>query len=171
MKVVLWSFKSLIDESDLSACNAIDHISYYHLWVNTNSNVWYGVGCACTGTWSDKVWCLVMKTWGISWYSFFFPERRSHRAVEVIAWAGVGYGTRYQLAFIRRTMNAQRHVEEVVEAHILPYLQQLDEHLYQQDNPRYHTPRTSPNRFEEAYINSLPWSPISRLLAGSLEVA
>ncbi|GJQ79314.1 hypothetical protein Trydic_g16181 [Trypoxylus dichotomus] len=41
--------------------------------------------------------------------------------------------------------------------HILPYLQQLEDPLYLQDNARPYAVRTSPNPSEEVHVNILPW--------------
>lgn len=54
-------------------------------------------------------------------------------AVEIIAWGVIGYGSKSQLMFIRGTINIQRYVDAMVEAHILPY---LEDQLFQQDNVR-----------------------------------
>ncbi|KAI4465039.1 transposable element-related [Holotrichia oblita] len=91
-----------------------------------------------------------------------FPvERHVHRAVGVMVWGAIAYGSRSQLVFIQTTMNAQHYIDEVVEPHILPYLQTLEDPLFQQDNAPSHVARISINRFEEAHVIILPWPPKS----------
>ncbi|GJQ69796.1 hypothetical protein Trydic_g22354 [Trypoxylus dichotomus] len=58
-------------------------------------------------------------------------------------------------------MDAQRYVYEVMESHILPYLQQLEDPLFKQNKVRCYITRASLNLFEEAHINILPWLPRS----------
>lgn len=91
----------------------------------------------------------------------FSVERHVHRAVGIMVWGAIAYGSRSQLVFIQATMNAQRYIDEVIEPHIIPYLQQLEDPLFQQDNATPHVARISINRFEEANVNILPWPPKS----------
>lgn len=132
-------------------------------------------------------WCRLRMHWIVEWYKVVFSdesrfclgmhdgrmrvrrrrgerrdiqfsvERHVHRVVGVMVWGAIAYGSRSQLVFIQTTMNAQRYIDEVVEPHILPYLQTLEDPLFQQDNAPPHVARISRNRFEEAHVNILPW--------------
>lgn len=84
----------------------------------------------------------------------FFCEGHVHQAAEFLPRGAIGYSWS-QLGFLQSTMNAQRYVDDV----ILPYHQQVEEEVFQQDNTRFHVPRTSLNRVEEAHACTLVWSP------------
>ncbi|CAH1972192.1 unnamed protein product [Acanthoscelides obtectus] len=55
----------------------------------------------------------------------FFVERHVHHTVAVMVWGAIAYGSRSPLIFIRGNMNAQRYIHEVLEPHLLPYLDTL----------------------------------------------
>lgn len=136
-------------------------------------------------------WCRLRLHWNLEWHRVVFSdesrfclgmhdgrmrvrrrrgERRNvefsvarhvHQTVGIMVWGAITYGSRSRLVFIRGNMNAQRYVDEVVEPHILPFLQQLEDPLFQQDNARPHIARRSMNRFVEDNVNLLPWPPRS----------
>ncbi|GJQ74087.1 hypothetical protein Trydic_g19009 [Trypoxylus dichotomus] len=91
-------------------------ISHYHLGFNADSNVWSGVGMH-----GDRVrtkrrrWEHRDIQFSIKWGMY--------RAVGAFVWGAVAYESRPQLVFIRGTMNTQHYVDEVMEYHLLPYLQ------------------------------------------------
>ncbi|CAH1967194.1 unnamed protein product [Acanthoscelides obtectus] len=68
----------------------------------------------------------------------FFVERHVHHTVGGMVWGAIAYGSRLPLIFIRGNMNAQRYIHEVLEPHILPYLDTLADPTFQQDNARPH---------------------------------
>ncbi|GFT11052.1 transposable element Tcb2 transposase [Trichonephila clavipes] len=61
----------------------------------------------------------------------------------VMVWCAITYNTWSSLVFIRVTMTAQRYVHGILMPHVLPHMQWLPGALYQQDNARLHTARTS----------------------------
>ncbi|CAH1955546.1 unnamed protein product [Acanthoscelides obtectus] len=71
----------------------------------------------------------------------FFVERHVHHTVGVMVWGAIAYGSRLPLIFIRGNMNAQRYIHEVLESHLLPYLDTLADPTFQQDNARSHVAR------------------------------
>ncbi|CAH1994188.1 unnamed protein product [Acanthoscelides obtectus] len=71
----------------------------------------------------------------------FFVERHVHHTVGVMVWGATAYGSRSPLIFIRGNMNAQRYIHEVLEPHLLPYLDTLADPTFQQGNARPHVAR------------------------------
>ncbi|CAH1996830.1 unnamed protein product [Acanthoscelides obtectus] len=91
----------------------------------------------------------------------FFVERHVHHTVGVMVWGAIGYGSRSPLIFIRGNMNAQRYIHEVLEPHLLPYLDTLADPTSQQDNARPHVARVTIDFFQHNDVTLLPWPPRS----------
>lgn len=73
-------------------------------------------------------------------------------------WYGVLYHMEIglKLVFILSTMNDQCYVSKVMEPHILPYIQQFEDLLSQQETAH---PRGARNWFEGAHLNTVPLGP------------
>ncbi|RZC32058.1 DDE 3 domain containing protein [Asbolus verrucosus] len=93
--------------------------------------------------------------------SAFSVEQHVAHTVGVMVWAAICYGSRSPLVFIQATMTAQQYIQEVLELVVVPYLQDIPNALYQQDNARPHVARVSPEWLEQANVNLLPWPPRS----------
>ncbi|CAH1993234.1 unnamed protein product [Acanthoscelides obtectus] len=91
----------------------------------------------------------------------FFVERHVRHTVEVMVWGAIAYGSRSPLIFIRGNMNAQRYIHEVLEPHLLPYLDTLADPTFQQDNARPHVARVTIDFFQHNDVTLLPWPPRS----------
>ncbi|CAH1981761.1 unnamed protein product [Acanthoscelides obtectus] len=91
----------------------------------------------------------------------FFVERHVHHIVGVMVWGAIAYGSRSPLIFIRDNMNAQRYIHEVLEPHLLPYLDTLADPTFQQDNVRPHVARVTIDFFQHNDVTLLPWPPRS----------
>ncbi|CAH1999182.1 unnamed protein product [Acanthoscelides obtectus] len=91
----------------------------------------------------------------------FFIERHVHHTVGVMVWGAIAYGSRSPLIFIRDNMNAQRYIHEVLEPHLLPYLDTLAHPTFQQDNARPHVARVTIDFFQHNDVTLLLWPPRS----------
>ncbi|CAH1979479.1 unnamed protein product [Acanthoscelides obtectus] len=91
----------------------------------------------------------------------FFVERHVHHTVGVMVWGAIAYGSRSPLIFIRGNMNAQRYIHEVLEPHLLAYLDTLADPTFQQDNARPHVARVTIDFFQHNDVTLLPWPPRS----------
>ncbi|CAH1975670.1 unnamed protein product [Acanthoscelides obtectus] len=91
----------------------------------------------------------------------FFVERHVHHTVGVMVWGAIAYGSRSSLIFIRGNMNAQRYIHEVLEPHLLPYLDTLADPTFQQDNTRPHVARVTIDFFQHNDVTLLRWPPRS----------
>ncbi|CAH2018799.1 unnamed protein product, partial [Acanthoscelides obtectus] len=91
----------------------------------------------------------------------FFVERDVHHTVAVMVWGAIAYGSRSPLIFIRGNMNAQRYIHEVLEPHLLPYLDTLADPTFQQDNARPHVARVTIDLFQHNDVTLLPSPPRS----------
>ncbi|CAH1978124.1 unnamed protein product [Acanthoscelides obtectus] len=91
----------------------------------------------------------------------FFVERHVHHTVGVMVWGAIAYGSKSPLIFIRGNMNAQRYIHEVLEPHLLPYLDTLADPTFQQDNARPHAARVTIDFFQHNDVTLLPWPPRS----------
>ncbi|CAH1990549.1 unnamed protein product [Acanthoscelides obtectus] len=87
-------------------------------------------------------------------------ERRNPQFFFMV-WGAIAYGSRSPLIFIRGNMNAQRYIYEVLEPHLLPYLDTLADPTFQQDNARPHVARVTIDFFQHNDVTLLPWPPRS----------
>ncbi|CAH1994372.1 unnamed protein product [Acanthoscelides obtectus] len=92
---------------------------------------------------------------------FFVEMFITHHTVRVMVWRAIAYGSRSPLIFIRGNMNAQRYIHEVLEPHLLPYLDTLADPTFQQDNARPHVARVTIDVFQHKDVTLLPWPPRS----------
>jgi hypothetical protein len=86
----------------------------------------------------------------------FDTERHIHHTVGVMIWSAIAYGSRSPVVFIGSTMTARRYIQEVVEPYVLPYLETIENPLFQQDNAR---PHVALDFMDRHHINRLPWPP------------
>ncbi|RZC40707.1 DDE 3 domain containing protein [Asbolus verrucosus] len=54
----------------------------------------------------------------------------------VMVWGAISYGSRSPLVFIERSLNANRYVGNVLEPVLIPYVNDLRNFTFQQDNAR-----------------------------------
>ncbi|CAH1991414.1 unnamed protein product [Acanthoscelides obtectus] len=78
----------------------------------------------------------------------FFVERHVIYTVGLMVWGAIAYGSRSPLIFIRGNMNAQRYIHEVLEPHLLPYLDTLADPTFQQVTIDF---------FQHNDVTLLPW--------------
>ncbi|GFV28569.1 transposable element Tcb1 transposase [Trichonephila clavipes] len=72
-----------------------------------------------------------------------------------MVWGAFAYNTRLPLVLIRGTMTAQWYVHDILQPHVLPFMQRLPEAIFQQDNARSHTAGVSQDCILTVTI--LPW--------------
>lgn len=87
----------------------------------------------------------------------FFVERHTARTPGLMVWGAICHGSRSPLVFIEGTLTATSYVANVLEPILLPYLQDLEAPIFQQDNARPHTARASIEFLENADVDRLPW--------------
>ncbi|UYV70922.1 hypothetical protein LAZ67_8001110, partial [Cordylochernes scorpioides] len=134
-------------------------------------------------------WCRARSTWMTEWHRVVFSDesrfclssdslhvrvwrRRGERSnpaaiVErptvrqrgIMVWGAIAYDSRSPLLRIQGTMTAQRYVDDVLRPVTLPYLLEVPNALYQQDNARPHTARISQQALQD--VQMLPWPPYS----------
>ncbi|GFS67260.1 transposable element Tcb2 transposase [Trichonephila clavipes] len=60
----------------------------------------------------------------------------------VMVWDAIAYNTRSPLVLIGSTMTAQLwYVHDILQSYVLPFIEQLQGAIFQQDNARPHTAR------------------------------
>ncbi|GFS09019.1 transposable element Tcb2 transposase [Elysia marginata] len=57
----------------------------------------------------------------------------------------------------RRAINAQTYVQDVLQAHVVPYIAMHRNIVFQQDNARAHTTRYTQQFLEQSDVQVLPW--------------
>ena len=78
----------------------------------------------------------------------------------VMVWGGIAYGRRTQLHIIRESLNAIRYRDEILPPQLVPFLQQHNLTL-QQDNARPRVTRISTAYLQAHNIDVLPWPAFS----------
>lgn len=91
----------------------------------------------------------------------FSVERHVARTVGIMIWGAIAYGSRSPLVMIQGSMTAQRYVDEILEPVVIPFVQTIEDALFQQDNARPHIARVSLRCLEDAQVQILPWPPRS----------
>lgn len=86
-----------------------------------------------------------------------FVERNTALTQGVMIWGAICYGSRSPLVFINGNLNAAGYIANVLLPVCLPYLQGLQNPIFQQDNARPHTARATTRFLEESNIAVLPW--------------
>jgi hypothetical protein len=78
----------------------------------------------------------------------------------VMVWCGIAYGRRTQLHIIRGNLNAIRYRDEIISPDLVPFLQQHNLTL-QQDNTPPHVARICTAYLQAHNIDVLPWPAFS----------
>ncbi|GFU91024.1 transposable element Tcb2 transposase [Trichonephila clavipes] len=60
-----------------------------------------------------------------------------------MVWGAKAYGSRSTLIVMRGTLTGQRYVDDILRAHVGPFLNGLPGAIFQQDNARPHTARVA----------------------------
>ena len=75
----------------------------------------------------------------------------------VMIWGGISYAGKTDLITIRDNLNAVRYCNQVVVPAIVPYIQNGNVDVLQQDNARCHIARHTRNVLATHNINTLDW--------------
>ncbi|GFV28576.1 transposable element Tcb2 transposase [Trichonephila clavipes] len=73
----------------------------------------------------------------------FVLQRHTSPTAGVMIWGDIAYNTRSLLVLIRGTMTPQWYVHDILQPHVLPFMQRLPGAIFQQDNARPHTAKVS----------------------------
>ncbi|GFV41156.1 transposable element Tcb1 transposase [Trichonephila clavipes] len=84
-------------------------------------------------------------------------NRHTGPAPGIMVWGGIGHKFCTTLVRIAGTLNSQRHISELLEPVVLPYLQGLATAIFQQDNAGSHATRIVQRFFVNHQIELLPW--------------
>ncbi|GFX16800.1 transposable element Tcb1 transposase [Trichonephila clavipes] len=70
-------------------------------------------------------------------------------------WDAIAYSTRSPLVLIHGTTTAQLYVHDILQPHVLPFMQRLPGAIFEQDNARPYTARVSQDCL--CIVTTLPW--------------
>ena len=87
----------------------------------------------------------------------FFVEQHTALTQGVMVWGAICHGSRSVLVVIPGTLNAIGYINNVLQPVLVPYLQELEEPIFQQDNARPHTARVTMEFLNTAGVDMLPW--------------
>ena len=80
----------------------------------------------------------------------------------VMVWAGIMAHSRTELVFVAGNLNAQRYRDEIVEAHVFPFLNSNQNAIhFQHDNARPHVARIVTQYLQQHDVHVLPWPAFS----------
>ncbi|GFU50640.1 transposable element Tcb2 transposase [Trichonephila clavipes] len=96
----------------------------------------------------------------------FALQRHTAPTAGVMAWSNIAFNTRSPLVLICGTMTAQRNVHNILQPHVLPFMQRLPGAIFQLDSTQPHTARVSQDclRNVTTYCPSLT-GPIPRFVS------
>lgn len=76
----------------------------------------------------------------------------------VMVWAGISLHHKTPLVVVEGTLTAQRYIRDILEPHVVPFLQQhQDVGIFQQDNARPHAAGVTRRFLEGQNVQTLPW--------------
>ncbi|GFV95137.1 transposable element Tcb2 transposase [Trichonephila clavipes] len=76
-----------------------------------------------------------------------------------MVWGAIAYNTRPPLVLIRGNMTAQRYVHDILQPHVLSFMQRLPRAIFQQDKDRLHTAKVSQDCL--CFVTTLLWPALS----------
>ncbi|GFT88478.1 transposable element Tcb2 transposase [Trichonephila clavipes] len=104
---------------------------------------------------SDENRVRVWRPRGEHLNSAFDLQRHTAPTAGGMVWGAISYNTRSSLVLINDTMTAQRYVHDILQLHVLSFMQRLPGVIFQQDNARSHTARVSQDCLRT--VTTLPW--------------
>ena len=87
-------------------------------------------------------------------------ERDRFGGGSVIVWGGISHGLKSQLVVIDRNLTANRYRDEILQPHVIPFLQQHNL-SFQQDNALPHVARVCQIFLANNNVQPLDWPPYS----------
>ncbi|GFX88024.1 transposable element Tcb2 transposase [Trichonephila clavipes] len=72
-----------------------------------------------------------------------------------MVWGAITYNTRSPLVLIHGTMTTHWYAHDILQPHVLPFMQRLPRAIFQQDNARSYTARVSQDYLRT--VKTLPW--------------
>ncbi|GFU52719.1 transposable element Tcb1 transposase [Trichonephila clavipes] len=106
-------------------------------------------------------WCQARSMWNVTdWQKVVFSDE--YRFVlgtddnRVRVWRRPAYDSRSTLIVIRGTLTGQRYVDEILQPHVGPFLNDLSGAIFQQDNARPHIARVAQDFLR--HFQTLSWS-------------
>ncbi len=89
-------------------------------------------------------------------------ERRAFGGGSVMVWGGITSTGRTPLVVIDGNLNAVRYRDEIIQPHVIPFVQGQQRHItLQQDNARPHVARVVRDFLAQQNIDVLPWPAVS----------
>lgn len=75
-----------------------------------------------------------------------------------MVWAGISLNLKTELVVLDGTMAGQRYIDQVINPHLLPFIQRNGGRLtFMDDNARPHRARVVINRLQQAGIQTMEW--------------
>jgi hypothetical protein len=78
-----------------------------------------------------------------------------------MVWGGIMNGQKTRLIVMHGNLNAQRYINEILNAEAIPFMQRNGTVVFQQDNARPHTARITRARLAAVNVNTIQWPAIS----------
>ncbi|GFV75172.1 hypothetical protein TNCV_3190211 [Trichonephila clavipes] len=73
-----------------------------------------------------------------------------------MVWGAISYHGRSNLLLIEGNLNSIRYVSEVLQPEVIPFLQDIPEAIFQQDNARLHVAKTVRDFCSVQHMQLLP---------------
>ncbi|GFT63197.1 transposable element Tcb2 transposase [Trichonephila clavipes] len=105
-------------------------------------------------------WCQARSMWNVTdWQKVVFSDESCFVLGtddnRVRVWRRPAYDSRSTLIVMRGTLMGQRYIDDILQPHVVPFLNGLPGALFQQDNDRPHTARVAQDFIR--HFQTLPW--------------
>jgi hypothetical protein len=84
-------------------------------------------------------------------------EHDKHGRGGVMVWGAIGFNCKSRLLFIDGTLTSQRYITDVLEVEAVSLVLESPRLIYQQDNARPHSARSTMNYLTSMGVDVLPW--------------
>ena len=79
-----------------------------------------------------------------------------------MVWGAISTTGRSQLVIVRNNLNGQRYVNDILQPHLIPFLNTHNNPMtFQQDNARPHAAHVTQQYLNQNNVNVLPWPSMS----------
>ena len=79
-----------------------------------------------------------------------------------MVWGAISTTRRSQLVIVRNNLNGQRYVNDILQPHLIPFLNAHNNPMtFQQDNARPHAAHVTQQYLNQNNVNVLPWPSMS----------
>lgn len=137
-----------------------NRLAWCNARINWNHNQWRQVLFTDESTFGIQrkrgaMW--VYRRPGERYSAFCVDERDRQRGGKLMVWGGISYNGKTALHIVEGNLTAARYIAQIVDPHVLPYLNANPGTIFMQDNATPHAARLTIAHLNNHNVNTLPW--------------